>query len=101
MHIEPGDAGKLEAALTDIRKCDVHGAQDRVPIHRTPDDVRIWEFHVKALLDVLQIMMRNKKHAASVNQQLANYAELTIIGPDFRARSMDDYGIGRSPFRKV
>ena len=46
-------------------------------------------------------MVRNKKHAASVNQQLANDAELTIIGPDFRACSLDDYGIGRAPFRQV
>src|SRR2546429_273140 len=44
-------------------------------------------------------MMRYKKHAASVNQQPANDAELTIIGPDFRACSLDDYSVRRSPFR--
>src|SRR5438876_7294446 len=46
-------------------------------------------------------MVRNKKHAASVNQQLANDAELTIIGPTLRACSLDDYGIVRAPFRQV
>src|SRR6266403_5029509 len=46
-------------------------------------------------------MMRYKKHAASVNQQLANNAELTVIGPDFRACSLDDYGVRCSPFRHV
>src|SRR4029077_2404927 len=44
-------------------------------------------------------MMRYKKHAASVSQQLANDAELTIIGPKFRACSLDDYGVRCSSFR--
>src|SRR5437016_10143304 len=46
-------------------------------------------------------MMRYKKHVASVNQQLANNAELSIIGPYSGACSLDDYCIGRSPFREV
>src|SRR5438105_8326192 len=47
------------------------------------------------------MMRRYKKPPAGVHQQLANNAELTIIGPDFRACSLDDYDVGRSPFRYV
>ena len=53
MHVEPGDTSEPEASLMDMRKCDVHGAQGGATIHRIPDDLRIWEFHAKALLDVL------------------------------------------------
>ena len=53
MHVESGDASEPEASLMDMRKCDVPGVQGGIKIHRIPDDLRIWEFHAKALLDVL------------------------------------------------